>query len=156
MVAIAALIVTGLARRDSRRSAGSSDASATAAADSAAVAEREEARRIERVDVKWKRVTQSADRRHHIEYRNTGTTCAFLVAAVFAVNGHRVHVQHDEVPAGESISYDATGMGRRVVMAASYGPGGTNQVHGTRYNVSARITWQSQLGTPGVWADGVA
>lgn len=152
-VAVAALAVAWLARRDSHRSAEASAASAEAAAESAAVARRDEARHLERTDVKWERPRQRGDDQSQVVYRNVGTTPAFQVAAVLTINGTRATLEADVVEPGGSISYDATGMGRRVVIAASYGSDGANRAYGIRYMVNARITWQSKLGTPGVWSD---
>jgi hypothetical protein len=152
-VAIAALAVAWLARRDSHRSAEASAASAKAAAESVAVAQRDEARQLERTDVKWERLRKRGEDHSQVVYRNAGTTPAFQVAVVLTINDARVTVEADMVEPGGSISYDATGMGRRVVIAASYGPDGANRAYGTRYTVIARITWQSKLGTPGVWSD---
>ena len=153
VVAVAALAVAWLARRDSHRSAEASAASAEAAAESAAVAQRNEARHLERTDVRWERRRERGDDHSQVVYRNVGTTPAFQVAVVLTINDARVTVEADVVEPGGSITYDASGMGRRVVIAAGYGPDGASRAYGTRYTVTARITWQSKLGTPGVWSD---
>lgn len=157
IVAVVAIVVAALARRDSRRSAdaaersaATSEDSAKSSAESAAVARREEARRIERNDVEWRRVAERPER-GDLQFRNVGTTTAYVVTTVLTVNGARIHLQQECVAAGESITYDARELGKRVVIAASFGPSGTNRAYGTRFDVHARITWQSELGTPGVW-----
>ena len=124
-----------------------------ASAESAAVAQRDEARKLERTDVRWERSRRRGDDQSQVVYRNVGTTLAFQVAGLLTINDTRVTVEAAMVEPGGSISYDATGMGRRVVVAASYEPGGANRAYGTRYMVTARITWESELGTPGVWSD---
>lgn len=158
-VAIIAVFVTWLARHDSKRSADaaersavSSEDSAESSADSAAVARRDEARRLERTDVSWQRIMEGRDRQGHLEFRNVGTTIAYIVTVVLTVNGERIHLQQDEVRAAAGITYDASELGKRVVLAASRGgPSGNRYAYGTHFDVHARITWQSELGTPGVW-----
>ena len=153
VVAVGALIVASLARRDSRRAAASSEDAARAAADSAAVAQREEARRLERTDVSWERSGRRGDDPAQVVYINSGSTTAYFVAAALTINGIRITLEADKVEPGGSIRHDATEMGRKSLVAATHGSGGTKALYTTRYDVNARITWQTELGTPGVWSD---
>jgi hypothetical protein len=156
LAAVIAVVAAAFARRDSRRSADAAERSAATAedsagssAESAAVARREEGRLIERSDVEWRRLVERPERRGHLEFRNVGTTVAHVVTAVVSVNGERIHLECDRVLAGGSSTYDATKLGKTAVIAGSVGG---KYVYGTKFDVTARITWQSQLGTPGVWA----
>lgn len=159
VVAMIAVAVAWLARRDSKRSAGaaersaiSSEDSAKSSADSAAVAQREEARGIERADVEWQRIVERPARQEHVEFRNVGTTTAYVVTAVVTINGERIHLQQDQVQPAANLTYDATGLGKRVVIGGTIGGSrGGSFVYGTRFDLQARITWQSKLGTPEVW-----
>lgn len=126
-VAVAALLVAWLARQDSHRSAEASAASAEAAA----VAGRDEARRLERTDVKWERLRKRGDDQSQVLYRNVGTTPAFQVAVVLTINDARVTVEADLVEPGGSTRYNAAGIGRRVVMAARHGADGASHAQGT-------------------------
>lgn len=155
-IAVVAVVVAAFARRDSKRSAdaaersaATSEDSARSSAESAAVARREEARQIERTDVEWRRVSERPERRGHLEFRNVGTTTAHVVSAVLTVNGERTHLECEQLLAGGSISFDATKLAKKVAIAGSVGG---KYVYGFRFDVAARITWQSELGSPGVWA----
>jgi len=162
VVAVGALGVSLLARRDSKASARaavtsaeSSERSAVAAEQSVELSRLEARRRVERTDVEWER-EKSKGHPGALVYRNVGTTTAYAVTAALTINNQRVNVTYEDIPANGIIEYDAeeiyalaaqkAAAGAAAWRAAGYGGG-----QGTHFAVTARISCQSELGTPMIW-----
>jgi len=163
VVAGGALWVSLSARRDSKASAGaavtsaeSSERSAVAAEETLGLSRLEARRRIERTDVEWRREKHKFPRVGVVTYRNVGTTTAHMVAAVLTINGQRFDlpllgalepdglIEHD---AAELYKEAAQRYAAHVRNADS---GGVTVVGSPRFEVTARISWQSELGTPSI------
>lgn len=156
VAAVLALVSAGvaiLARRDSRSSAESSRDAADAAQHSLDLARQQDARTLERRDVRWERIKSGGV----LEYRNVGTTTAHDVTAVLTINGERVPLNDlGDVQAGGSFSHDASDTYAAAVRAdrartQRMNAGGMIFAsRGPEFVVTARITWESELGIPGV------
>lgn len=145
-----AWIVAWRARRDSKRSADSSEVSAKAASEAAETARIEAARRVERRDVEWEFVEQPDAEHWRIEYRNIGVTSAQQVEAALVIDGNRVDLRPGTIPPRQSFTYDAhshyEAATRRWHDALDAGVLGAPGVQ-----IEARILWASELGTPDIW-----
>ncbi|SDF96934.1 hypothetical protein SAMN04487781_3122 [Cellulosimicrobium cellulans] len=159
VVAALALIVAWLARRDSRRSADASDRSADASDRSARAAERaaeitelEARRRVERSDVAWQRVTDIES--GLVRYQNIGSHDAFDVTVVLTINDERTTLNPGQVSPGGHFEHDArTTYGAENQAALEEmrsSPPGIFIITTTRFSASARISWESELGSPGI------
>ena len=159
VVTIGALGVSLLARRDSKASAlasvtsaESSRRSTVAAEESLGLSRLEARRQIERTDVEWERDKRKG-LRGVVVYRNVGTTTAYAVTAVLTINDQRFDATYGDIPANGVIEHDAgelytlaeqKGWANVAAMsAAGYVYGGR-----THFDVTARISCQSELGTP--------
>lgn len=159
VVAGLALVVAWLARRDSRQSAEASVRSAEAAERAAEITELEARRRVERSDVVWERERRSRGRQLEagiLRYQNVGSQDAFGVSAVLTINGERIELSPGRVPAGTCFEYDAREIHQKAKQArdrrraARESRPGIAVMDTTRFRVSARISWQTELGTPGI------
>ena len=162
VVAVGALGVSLLARRDSKASARaavtsaeSSERSAVAAEQSVELSRLEARRRVERTDVEWER-EKSKGHRGVLVYRNVGTTTAYAVTVVLTINNQRVDVPCGDIPANGTIEYDAGELyalaaQKAAAAAAAWHAAGYGGGHGTHFAVTARISCQSELGTPMIW-----
>jgi hypothetical protein len=162
-VAVGALWVSLLARRDSKASARaavtsaeSSERSAVAAEQSFELSRLEARRRVERTDVKWE-LEKSKDHPGVLVYRNVGTTTAYAVTAALTINNQRVDVIYGDIPANGIIEYDAEEIyalaaQKAVAATAAWRAGGPRfgDFPPKRHIVvaTARISCQSELGTP--------
>ena len=159
VVTIGALGVSLLARRDSKasalasvNSAESSSRSAVAAEESLELSRLEARRQVERTDVEWER-EEREDHPGFVVYRNVGTTTAYAVTAVLTINDHRTDLTCGDISANGLIEYDA---GQLYTLAeqelaadyAAMSAAGIDYVSRTRFVVTARISWESELGTP--------
>ena len=161
VISIGALIVAFLARRDSRAaaraaetSAESSERSAVAAEQSLELSRLESRRQVERTDVEWER-EQPKKRPGVVAYRNIGTTTAFAVTAVITVNGQRFDLQCGNVTPDGLVEHDAThlyNLARQdsAALVSSMSRAGISYFGSAHFAVTARISWQSELGTPSI------
>jgi len=160
VVAVGALGLSLLARRDSKASAGaavtsaeSSERSAVAAEESLGLSRLEARRQVERTDVEWEREKRKGPAGGVVAYRNVGTTTAHMVTAVMTINGNRFDLPFGDVEPNGLIEHDASELYKQAAQrhAARVRSGasvGVTVVGGARFTVTARISCQSELGTP--------
>lgn len=149
----AAIVAVG-ARHEAARSAAAAEDSAASARGSLDVARAEAARAVERADVSWERLRDER-RPGFVTLQNSGSTTAYDVAVVLTINGERVALAPGDVAPGGLVEHDATSTYRAESQAASTAmarasTAGVFYAASTKFRVSARITWQSELGTPDV------
>jgi hypothetical protein len=142
------------ARREAARSAAAAEDSADSARGSLDVMRAEAARAVERVDVGWAR-QRNKRKPGFVTLRNIGSTTAYDVAVVLTINGDRIELAPGNVAPGGLVEHDATDIYRAESQAASAAmarasAAGVFYAASTKFRVSARITWQSELGTPDV------
>lgn len=152
LVAIGALWVAYLARTDSKVSAKASAVSAEAAAAAIELASIQARRETERHDVEW---TDDSPDRNRVVLRNVGSTTACAVSIVLTINGNRHDLDAGDIAPGEAYEFDSAeyaAMAESDFMAtvAAMRAAGVGYVGGPTFAVHARITWLSELGTPGV------
>lgn len=160
VVAVGALGLSLFARRDSKASAGaavtsaeSSERSAVAAEESLGLSRLEARRQIERTDVEWEREKRKGPGGGVVAYRNVGTTTAYAVTAVLTINGQRFDATFGDIPANGLIEHDS---GELYALAeqklwadtAAMSAAGWVYAGRTHFAVTARISCQSELGTP--------
>ena len=162
VVAVGALGVSLFARRDSKASARaavtsaeSSERSAEAAEQSLELSRLEARRQVERTDVEWE---HEKSKGHVLVYRNVGTTTAYAVTAALTINNQRVDVPCGDIPANGTIEYDAEQLyalaeHRAAESTAAWRAANSrfSGLQGTHFAVTARISCQSELGTPMIW-----
>lgn len=147
-------VVALLAQRAARKSAQAAEASAQAARESLDLQRAEAARALERADVVWARVKARADP-GLIRIRNVGSTTAHEVTAVLRVNGRQHVVSAAAVAPDEELhldaraEYDAARQRAADRMRAARSAGVVSLSY-PRFKVHARITWETELGSPGV------
>lgn len=151
--AVWAAIAAHGAKGDASRSAAAAEGAAEAAAGSLDVARAERLRAVERTDVKWRRVRVKPEN-GIVVLENAGTTTAYAVAVMVNTNGQRNHIEPGDVLPGGTVEHDATDIHAAAVRARNetfraMNSGGVFYAAITKFQVSARITWQSELGTPG-------
>jgi len=149
----AAMVAVG-ARREAVRSAAAAEDSADSARGSLDVMRADAARAVERVDVGWSRLRDKR-RPGFVILRNIGSTTAYDVAVVLTINDERIALAPGDIPPGGLVEHDATDIYRAESQAASAAmarasAAGVFYAAATKFRVSARITWQSELGTPDV------
>ena len=154
VVAVGALVVAFLARLDSRAAARASTVSATAAEQSLELSRLLSERQVERTDVEWARVKRKGERAV-VAYRNIGATTAYAVTAVLTINGQRFDLPFGDVEPNGLIEHDASELynqaaQRHVAHVRNAASAGVTVVGGPRFEVTARISWQSELGTPSI------
>jgi hypothetical protein len=159
VVAVGAFGVALLARQDSKASARaavtsaqSSERSAVAAEQSFELSRLDARRRVERTDVEWEREKREGHR-GVVVYRNVGTTTACAVTAVLTINDQRFDATYGDIPPDGVIEHDAEEIYARAEQkrardADSLAAAGIISGFSTRFAVTARISCQSELGTP--------
>lgn len=158
-IAIGALWVALLARTDSKASARAAAASAASSERAATVAEQslelsrvESQRKVERSDVEWT-AEGGKERGGLIVYRNVGTTTAHAVTIALTVNGRRIDLEPGDVPPDGAVEHDARELyakanndlaaeTRALADLGVFSPGSIC------FEVAARISWETELGTP--------
>lgn len=90
-----------------------------------------------------------------VRFQNVGTHAAFDVTVVLTINDERVTLSPGEVPPGAYFEHDARGAyweaeRERDRKDAEFAGSGILAVFSTRFDVGARISWQSELGNPGI------
>jgi hypothetical protein len=160
VVAVGALWVSQSARRDSKASARaavasaeSSERSAVAAEESLGLSRLEARRQIERTDVEWERDKRKGPSGGIVAYRNVGSTTAYAVTAVLTINSQRFEETFGDIPANGLIEYDsgdlyALAEQKRAADRAAMAAVGIGYGSITHFAVTARISCQSELGTP--------
>jgi hypothetical protein len=112
----------------------------------------EQLRRLERSDVEWKaeggKVTHGL-----IAYRNVGSTTARAVTIVLTVNGRRFDLEPGDVVPDGLVEHDAREMytmasNQKNATTRELADSGVLYVGSTHFEVTARISWQTELGTP--------
>jgi hypothetical protein len=111
-------------------------------------------RQVERTDVEWARVNRK-DERGVVAYRNIGATTAYAVTAVLTINGQRFALPSCDVEPNGLIERDASELynqaaQRHVARVRNAASAGVTVVGSPRFEVTARISWQSELGTPSI------
>jgi hypothetical protein len=159
VVAVGAFGVALLARRDSKASAGaavtsaeSSERSALAAEQSFELSRLDARRRVERTDVEWERGKRKGHR-GLVVYRNVGATTAYAVTVVLTINDQRFTLAFGDVEPNGLIEHDASDLynsaaERHKVSVRNLSAAGITYVGGPTFKVTARISCQSELGTP--------
>ena len=158
-IAIGALVVALLARTDSKASARASATSAESSGRSASAAEQslelsrlEQLRRVERTDVEW-RAEGGKETQGLIGYRNVGSTTAHAVTIVLTVNGRRFDLEPGDVVPDGLVEHDAREMytkasNEMTATTRALADSGILNGGSTHFAVTARINWQTELGTP--------
>ena len=158
-IALGALLVAFLARRDSMASSRASAASAESSERAAAAAEQslelsrlESMRRVERTDVEW-RAEGGKETHGLIAYRNVGSTTAHAVTIVLTVNGRRFDLEPGDVVRDGLVEHDAREMytkasNEMTATTRALADSGVSYFGSTHFEVTARISWQTELGTP--------
>ena len=154
VVAVGALAVAFLARLDSRAAARASTVSATAAEQSLELSRLSSQRQIERTDVEWKR-EKGKGQRGIVAYRNVGATTANAVTVVLTINGQRFEVPFGNVEPNGLIEHDASELynqaaQRRAAAVRNAASAGVSFFPSSHFDVTARISWESELGTPSI------
>lgn len=159
VVAVGAFGVALLARQDSKASARaavtsaqSSERSAVAAEQSFELSRFDALRRVERTDVEWER----GEREGHlgvVVYRNVGSTTAYAVTAVLTINDQRFDATYGDIPPDGVIDHDAEEFyalaeQKREKDAYEMAAVGVIADFSTHFAITARISCQSELGTP--------
>ena len=159
-VTVGAVVVSVFARRDSKASAraagtsaASSERSAVAAEESLGLSRLEARRQIERTDVEWEREKRQGPGGGVVAYRNVGSTTAYAVTAVLTINGQRFDATFGDIPANGLIEQDtgdlyALAQQKRWADEAAMSSAGYVYGGRTHFAVTARISCQSELGTP--------
>jgi hypothetical protein len=158
-IAVGALVVALLARTDSKVSARASATSAASSERSAKTAEQslelsrlESERRVERTDVEWK--SEGGKSSYGlITYRNVGTTTAHAVTIVLTVNDQRYDLEPGDVAPDGTVEHDSRDIYTRAsndldATTRSLSNSGVAYFGTTHFEVTARISWQTELGTP--------
>ncbi len=150
-MALGALVVAMVARRDSKRAADAADDSAAAAKASVDLETAREQRHLERSDVEWE--FASPDERT-VVLRNAGSTTAYRAEVVFTIRGERYVVAHDEVRAGGAVEFDSSEIALQArsqyqAEVAAEGDAGVLYIAYPTIRARARVTWETKLGTPG-------
>jgi hypothetical protein len=154
VVAVGALVVAFLARLDSLASARASAVSAAAAEQSLELSRLSSQRQIERTDVEWKR-EKGKGQRGIVAYRNVGATTANAVTAVLTINGQRFDLHFGDVEPNGLIEHDASELynqaaQRHVAAVRNADSAGITLLSSPHFDVTARISWESELGTPSI------
>lgn len=139
---------------EAHRSAGSARTSANAADATVELQRAEVARTRERVDIVWE-MNRKSRGAGQVVLTNTGTTTAHDVDVVVTINGDRLPGHADALAPTDTIVIDATEQqdaSERAFAARERSFRAPDMVilSVPRWKVSARITWVSELGTPGV------
>jgi hypothetical protein len=158
-IAVGALVVALLARTDSKVSARASATSAASSESSAKTAEQslelsrlESERRVERTDVEWK--SEGGESSYGlITYRNVGTTTAHAVTVVLTVNDERFDLKPGDVAPNGTVEHDSRDIYKRAsadleASRRALSQSGLAYMGTTHFKVGARISWQTELGTP--------
>lgn len=151
--ALWAAIVAHGAKGDAARSATAAEESALAAQGSLDVARSEHGRAVERVDVTWRREAVKPQT-GRVVLRNAGTTMAWGTRVALTINGQRFDLAPGDVPPGGTVEHDASEFYREAARERDRTAGAMRQAGifyagSPKFRVSARITWTSELGTPG-------
>lgn len=150
--AVVASVIAVLARLDSKASAAAAKVSADAAGGSLELARLEARRLTERTDVQWRR---DEDRSGLVILRNVGSTAAYAVSVVLTVNDQRFDLKFGDVPADRTVEHDVREVIDEIAIKnsralAAMRSTGTYYGGPTQVKISARISWQSELGTPAI------
>lgn len=152
VAALASAFFAGVARRDSGKAAVAARDSADAATATLNLSQHQDARATERRDVTWDRRGQDG----LLEYHNVGSTTARAVTAVLTINGDRTTLDSiGDVEPGQSFTHDASDAYSKAVQEREDEhrralAAGFFMIGSPRFDVAARITWESELGTPDV------
>jgi hypothetical protein len=161
VVAVGAFGVALLARRDSKASARaavtsaeSSERSAVAAEQSFELSRLDARRRVERTDVEWERDKRKGHR-GVVVYRNVGATTAYAVTAVLTINDQRFDLAFGDVEPNGLTEHDASELynhaaQRHAAAVRNADSAGVFFVGSPHFDVTARISWESELGTPSI------
>ncbi len=109
-------------------------------------------RKIERTDVEWR--AEGGKKAHGlIAYRNVGSTTARAVTVVLTVNGQRFDLEAGDVVPDGLVEHDARELYTKASneLAASkraFAESGFLRTGSAHFEVTARISWQTDLGTP--------
>lgn len=152
--ALWAAVVAHGAKGDAARSATAAEDSARAAQGSLHVSRAERDRAVERADVTWRR-DEVQPERGLVVLRNVGTTTARDARIALTVNGRRVDLAPGDVPPDGTVEHDASEVWAEAArernrIADAMRRAGIVYVASTEFRASARITWHSDLGTPGL------
>lgn len=144
----------GLAWWEAHRSAGAADKSAKAADAAVDLQRAEVARTRERVDVDWE-MNRKSRAAGQVILTNTGSTTAHDVDVVVTVNGDRLISHADTVAPADTVVIGAAEQRDKSARAFSDRERSLRGsdlliIGGPRWKLSARVTWASDLGTPGV------
>lgn len=153
--ALVAAVFAGAAWWEAHQSAGAAKTSAEAADATVNLQRAEVGRALERVDVQWTVNLRDSREAGELVLTNAGSTTACEVEVVAAVNADRLHGESARVDPGGSVTIDVADAAAKSVeafrrrMDANRGSG-MALLGPPRWKVSIRITWVSELGTPGV------
>lgn len=146
VAAVAAVLVAMYARHDSK-------AAADIAEKALALARVEADRAVERSDVAWELEVRTYGVVH---VKNVGSSEAHDVSVILTVNGVRVEVEGGDVEAGSWIRYESESHVNEITGGDPSSIGIHELMDSThwrlvgRFEVTARVSWVSELGTPDV------